>query len=531
MWLGRAEAVVRGARPRLRRRRAMSRTSPSSSAVGLAASPGPRIGAAAAVFLVALAALQLLWASRGWRLVHDAPIMHYVAWQILEGAAPYRDLFDMNFPGVYAVHLLVLATLGPGDLAFRLFDLVLLTVTGAGLWAAVRSAGPWGGPAAAALFGLYHVAGGPWLAGQRELLLCALLAWSAAGAIAWPGASSRARPTRLAGAALALGTAVWVKPHAALLVPFLVWWVWSRSRGPVRGRALATVGAGLALPGVAFVTWLGWAGGLAAFTDITLGYLIPLYSRLGRSDLLREIAERDYGPLALLGLLAWAGLGAAVLALTRRRGTLAVLATGLGYGAAHFWLQGRGWEYHFYPLALFAVAVGGAGLGASVASRRGWLAAALVIALAVTAAALWTKGRRNLDPAWIEAKLGRVGRVSAALQPLVDAGGTVQVLDTTDGGIHALLRLKARQPSRFLYDFHFHHDASHPYVRRLRAELIDALRARPPAAVVVFAQGWPTGGYERVAGFPELQDWLSAGYRLSEEGDGYRLYVGRLAPR
>ena len=35
----------------------MSRTSPSSSAVGLAASPGPRIGAAAAVFLVALAAL------------------------------------------------------------------------------------------------------------------------------------------------------------------------------------------------------------------------------------------------------------------------------------------------------------------------------------------------------------------------------------------------------------------------------------------------------------------------------------------
>jgi hypothetical protein len=299
----------------------------------------------------------------------------------------------------------------------------------------------------------------------------------------------------------------------------------------MRSRALATVGAGLALPGVVFLTWLGWAGGLAAFMDITLGYLVPLYSRLGRSDLLREVVERDYGLLVLLGLLAWSGLGATVLALTQQRGTLAVLATGLGYGAAHFWLQGRGWEYHFYPLALFAVAVGGAGLGASVANRRGWLTAMLVIALLVTTAALWTKGERNLAPAWIEAKTTRVGRVSAALQPLVAAGGAVQVLDTTDGGIHALLRLKARQPSRFLYDFHFHHDVGHPYVRGLRTELMGALRARPPAAVVIFAQGWPTGGYERVAGFPELQDWLSTGYRLAEEGNGYRLYVGRATPR
>jgi hypothetical protein len=509
----------------------MSRPPPPSSAADRPGSRGLRIGAAAAVFLVAFAALQLLWASRGWRLVHDAPIMHYVAWQILEGATPYRDLFDMNFPGVYVAHLLVLATLGSGDLAFRLFDVALLAVTGAGLWAALRSAGPSSGPAAAALFGLYHVAGGPWLAGQRELLLCALLAWSAAGAIAWTEASSGARPRLLGGTAVALGIAVWVKPHAALLVPLLAWWVWSRCQGPMRSRALVTVGAGLALPGVGFLTWLGWAGGLAAFMDITLGYLIPLYSRLGRSELLRELVERDYGLLVLLGLAAWAGLGATVLSLTRRREMLAVLATGLGYGAAHFWLQGRGWEYHFYPLALFAVAVGGAGLGASVASRRGWLTAMLVIALAVTAAALWTKGQRKLAPAWVEAKTTRVGQVSAALQPLAATGGTVQVLDTTDGGIHALLRLKARQPSRFLYDFHFHHDVGHPYVRRLRAELIGALRARPPAAVVVFAQGWPTGGYERVAGFPELQDWLSAGYRLAEEGDGYRLYVRRAAPR
>ena len=99
------------------------------------------------------------------------------------------------------------------------------------------------------------------------------------------------------------------------------------------------------------------------------------------------------------------------------------------------------------------------------------------------------------------------------------------------GGIHALLRLRARQPSRFLYDFHFYHDVSDPYVRGLRAELMAALRRRPPAAVVLFTPGWPSGGYERVAGFPELDGWLRDGYQVTEEGDGFRLYVERAAAR
>ena len=93
---------------------------------------------AVGVTAVALAAVRLLWASRHWPLVHDAPLMHYVAWRILEGAVPYRDLFDMNFPGVYVVHMLGLRILGPGDAAFRAFDLGLLALTGAGLWTARR---------------------------------------------------------------------------------------------------------------------------------------------------------------------------------------------------------------------------------------------------------------------------------------------------------------------------------------------------------------------------------------------------------
>ena len=60
-------------------------------------------------------ALYLGWRSWGWPLIHDAPLMHYIAWLMAQGAVPYRDVFDMNVPGVYLLHLGV-------KMGFRLFN-------------------------------------------------------------------------------------------------------------------------------------------------------------------------------------------------------------------------------------------------------------------------------------------------------------------------------------------------------------------------------------------------------------------------
>jgi hypothetical protein len=105
-------------------------------------------------------------------------------------------------------------------------------------------------------------------------------------------------------------------------------------------------------------------------------------------------------------------------------------------------------------------------------------------------------------------------------------GDKVQVFDTTAGGVHALLRLGVRQPTRFLYDFPFFHDVDHPTIRALRAELVRDLEARPPALIVLFEQGWPAGGYERFAGFPGLAERL-VGYDLVQAGPGYRIHAQR----
>jgi len=59
-----------------------------------------------------------------------------------------------------------------------------------------------------------------------------------------------------------------------------------------------------------------------------------------------------------------------------------------------------------------------------------------------------------------------------------------------------------RQPTRFIYDFHFFHDVNDPRIRALRAELVAGLAAHPPAAVVVLERAGPSSGYERLATFP-----------------------------
>lgn len=600
------------------------------------------------VAVLAAVAGALAWASRDWPLVHDAPLMHYVAWRISEGAVPYRDLFDMNFPGVYLIHLGVLALLGPGDAAWRAFDLAWLA---AGALLIVGFARPWGAVAAsgaASLFAAHHLAGGAWQAGQRDFLLCPFLVAGALGVARWVEAR---RPAWLVAAGLALGAGATIKPHVlvfaaglALVVAVSVWRrpsaaaasrhaasgpsgvaplsgalsiaagaraavvaapsahgataparAGDRPRGvhpgaevdpsdsgrlaldglaaPASGNGTAPAASGL--PGVAFppgarcgarpggsagagtvaepgrpsardlarspgavlalysaalavvpalvVAWLADAGALPAWREIAVDYLLPLYSRLGRPAAWGFHRWHVWIPI---GVAVVASLATALL--ERRFGARhAIAAVGLAGGIAHYFGQGKGWEYHVYPLSAFASLLAFAEVGALLARRRWPAAAPAYLALSLATGLLAAKGAEASDAAWIRDKVRRVEALTADLAARLRPGDQVQVLDTTDGGIHALLRLGVAQPTRFLYDFHFFHDFESPVVRRLRAELVRDLDARPPRAIVVFDRGWPAGGRERLDAFPELADRLARHYRLAATGDGYTVHEKR----
>ncbi|MBI4247178.1 MAG: hypothetical protein HY614_08325 [Candidatus Rokubacteria bacterium] len=479
---------------------------------------------ASAALLAALAVVVgwLGWRSLAWPLVHDAPIMHYIAWRVGGGAVPYRDLFDMNFPGVYLVHLAVVRGLGPGDLAWRAFDLAWLALTALGVAAL---AAPWGVVAAAGgalFFALYHLAGGAWQAGQRDYLLCLFLLAGALGVARW---LERARGAgNLLWGGLALGAGITIKPHAAVFAGALgvAIAVGARRAGVGVLAPVAAFAAAAMVAPLAVVVWLGALGALPAWRAIVVDYLLPLYSRLGRPSAWGFHRWPVWIPIAVAVL-------ASVLSAARHRrfgARHAVAALGLAYGVAHYVGQGKGWEYHVYPLAAFAAVVLFSEVEPLLRARR-LVALPLVASLVAVIMLLGAKGAEAVDAAWIKERERRVSAVVADLGPRLRAGERVQVLDTTEGGIHALLRLRAAPPTRFLYDFHFFHDVEHPVIRALRAEFVRQLDARPPRFVVVFRQGWPAGGYERLARFPELAERLDRDYRAAVPGDGYVIYAKR----
>src|SRR5207247_6714835 len=131
---------------------------------------------------------------------------------------------------------------------------------------------------------------------------------------------------------------------------------------------------------------------------------------------------------------------------------------GFGDGRLHYVLRGNGWEYHLYPLAAFAAVLLFSEVAAVLRARPLALGTPLIAALALLVALLGHTGAANADGTWIWDKERQVRLLTADLGARLRDGDRVQVLDTTGGGVHALLRLSVVEPTRFLYDFHFFHD-------------------------------------------------------------------------
>jgi len=473
-------------------------------------------------------AIYLGWRSWSWPLIHDAPLMHYVAWLVSLGAVPYRDVFDMNVPGVYLLHLGVIRVLGEGDGAWRFFDLAWLGLTSAALFGFSRRMGDaWSGFGAALLFVLYHLSGGAWRAGQRDFLLVLFLVLAAWGAArAWESGGAHG-PLLWGG--LAAGTGIMIKPQSALF------WIAcaavaagsGRRAGALRALAIWCA-AGLAVP-AAIMGWLAWRGGAGAFLAIATGYVLPLYSRVGRVSVWEGVRWHVYGWQIWSCLIVLGVLGIFVR-IEKPFGIRRWLAlAGAVYGLLHFAVQGKGWEYHLYPLAVFLCALASVPIAARAERAQSvrWSRALASVVLVIAVALLAVKGVEAADARWITEKEARVSSLVRDLTGLAGPGDSVQVMDVTEGGIHALLRLHLRQPTRFLYDFHFFHDERDPRIQALRAEFVGDLERGRPAAVVVFRDTWRRQGYERLKEFSAVGRLLEREYTLAVEGDGYRIYAKR----
>lgn len=458
---------------------------------------------------LAAAAGLLLWRSLGWPLVGDATIFHFIAGQMQMGAAPYRDIVDINMPLIYFIHLAVVAIGGMGDVAWRAFDLAAAALMSGLILALVWPAGRAPAILAVLVVLVTHLLLGPYSAGQRDYLMSiAALAATLVSARAAENPQRRAIDLVLAGAFAV--TAASIKPSGALLLALP-----AIAMARLRWREAAWIMAGATGAALLLLGLLAACGALGPFIA-TMRALMPAYASLGSRAMPEIFLNTAVWLAPTSGLALAAALNIAAPKPPRLRATIGLTL----FGLVHLLVQRKGWFYHVYPLGI-GLACWGAWSLASLPMLRA------ALCLTITAATLaWL-----LPPALTRARTYPALRASSAMQQALESrlprGARIQVLDSDNGAFLAVARAGMRQATPHIQWFSLLL-AGEP----VRRSFVNALAADPPAAILLTNSQWPrASGFDAADRWPEFAALLASGYVLDrtggENGIAWRLYLRR----
>ncbi len=498
------------------------------------------------VFLGLLLALQAR-NSLHWRIEQDTPLLHYAAFLMNEyDAVPYRDIFETSMPGTFFFHGVIGRLFGYSDPAFFIINLVILAFMLAAAFHFMARFGKTSALFGIILFGLIYFGKGQTIILQRDFIGLFPIVMALLLIPVEPEKSVSF--TRFALMGFLLGTASLFKPQLAISLPiFLFYFLWLRRRNqphPKLLRGLLITGAGFLLPIALSLLWLWANGALKAFLDIFWNYL-PLHTGLsGGHEAIRgserilylvrnTIRVGGYPTLLLCAMIVAGWL------ITKRKETSGKFASIwflLALTAAYMIypiLGGKFWSYHYLPFAFFV------SLSATLcitlffelqSNNRNGLA---LLILAIFLGSLFleldpVKYTQNVvaditpDAAAHAPKQGRVDELAKWLESNLPQGDTVQPLDWTGGSIHAMLIAEAKLATRFMYDYHFYHDVSNPYIQGLRETFIKELETAQPRYIIQVIENKPwVSGVDTTREFPELEELLTENYSLAFEGDGY----------
>jgi hypothetical protein len=476
---------------------------------------------------LAAAAGVLLWHSLDWPLIGDATIFHFIADQMRTGAVPYRDIYDVNMPLIYFVHLAIVTLGGMSDIAWRAFDLAAAAAMFGLVLTLVWPAGRAVAVHAALVALVLHLLLGPYSAGQRDYLMAIVaLAATLASARAAESPENNRINLLLAGALAAIAASI--KPTGVLLLALpaigLARLRWHDAIWTMLGAAVvALLVAGL----------LAETGALAGFIAIARR-MMPLYASLGSRPLYDVVRD------TAVWLAPTAGLAcAAALNKTEAKPPRLRVIIGLAlFGLVHLFAQRKGWFYHVYPLGFGLICWGAWSLGSLSIVRS-------VLCVTVTAAALvwlvpeaftpksytivlWpvhsaASSRIENNPA-----LRAAAAMQRALERQLPRGARVQVLDSDNGAFLAMARAGMRQATPHIQWFSLLLAPD-----SVRQEFIAALEADPPAAILLTNAQWPReSGFDAADRWPTFAGLIASRYSLEQTGDengiAWRLYVRRV---
>ncbi len=450
----------------------------------------------------------------------------------------------MNMLGTYFVSCIQGRLFGYEDLGFRVFDLLYLLVLSSMTYLCIRHIDKYVAVFASIVFPMVYLQHGPVMSMQREYL--ALLPFVFSLVLLIPERTTFPK-CRLLAAGILWGLSALIKPHFLIGVPVILLYLAKSRHNDVKSdkdsaikyiaRLIAWCSLGGLVPiSIAFV-YLVVTKSLAAFTDIALNYW-PLYTRmtvdhkvvegLPRLTYLLYMTKDGLGqfwlPTAVCGLLV------AGHQLRENRFVLLIFGM-LASFVLYTVLGGKFWFYHWLPFEYWLVV----GTGLCLLPLRKKKLALLdhfSLILVVFFVLIYVG---NVLPSMIyeirnwdkprTAKNGVPDRISHYLETHLRQGDAVQPLDWTGGAVQGMLQAKAKLATSFLYDFHFYHHISSPYIHELRSRFIRELQAKQPRFIIQIIRDkpWPHGD-NTTRDFPELSSLLLRDYRVAKEDHFFVIY-------
>jgi hypothetical protein len=482
--------------------------------------------------LAAYLVVQAAYSTR-WPITHDeAPLFYEAFLMRAEGLIPYRDLFDFQMPGSFAAYFILGSLSGFDDFRIRILDLLILTALLVITFFALRRFGKTPALAAAILFGLKYLQGGPSMSLQREYLLLIFIALAV-----WISMRDVPTPRHRITLGFLFGLAAVIKPHAAIgLLPILLFDIADmvqRLRLTLPNaatRSILPAALGFLIPVTAVIAWLGFTDALTPFINIATHYW-PLYSQVNGQMEVTAGAERMSlllnQTLRLGGNALWLIPAAIGIYFNRNKKTYLLASLAFCY-AIYPTFSGQFFAYHYIPFTYFIILLASLTFNIQPSTSSSFTRSVHLLSLILIIFLLLPSQTflRQLQGKSIPTSTDRATQITHFLEKNLEAGDTVQPLDWTGGTLLAMLKTHARIATPYVFDFYFYHHVSQPYIQGLRADFMKDLQTAKPRFIVevtAIDKPWITGP-DTSREFPELRTYLNENYSAVIQKDDYTIY-------
>lgn len=249
------------------------------------------------IIIFSIPTIILLYKSIEWHPILDSPIFQYIAYKILNGVTPYKEIFDMNLPGTYWIHIITIKIFGLNSIGFRITDLIFLFIILLSGGLILKEYGSVAVFTFIAVFSGIHLAGGEANMGERDYFMTGFVGLSLYFIIQY---IKKSKNINLFIAGIFIGYAGFIKPTSYILYFLIVLILLIKKKGNnkiIMDSILLTIGVCI-FPGI-FTYWLYKNGGINDFVNICVNYL-PIYQNGSISSTFKLIYSIWKSPLDIL---------------------------------------------------------------------------------------------------------------------------------------------------------------------------------------------------------------------------------------